>query len=692
MKVVIDTQRSGQRLSNTPQFAALQDALESTGQWHELTIVSFPPEESASQLDFQVARPMDVLKVLHVAAGCVNSPSVTHLLDLVPTGAPLSELGLSPLFASAYFLQPQWFPILQNLTVLIVNGRGIHEPFQLFPAFTQLQRFEADHLSLPIYEPNANLPLLHTLQKLCIRACSVQWMAGREFPYLVECAILLPQCWRPLQQDAVILPTCTKFTYYGYPITTVQYFHVPKMNVMELGSHDCKQQRVYQQLHHLWTLNSSIFKLTALHLTLQCSGKDLIKALKCMAPLQELILCIAYPLSSWEHLKSLAAKPSTIDMPILTQDWNHKEWKKWSSSQTWHACVLPSLKYLGIRSPKGFSQCLDNLPLLRLTGWTRAQLIPPLQHLDVWEGRGSTGDIVVDYISTGYLDKHLGQLQGQLQEDYDWIIVSGMVTQILHIDGYNTPLFNLSSTVLFRQLQALWYWNIGSDIHFLPDLEQINELLIDSSRIPYSLDINLPLVHTLQELKLYNSSFSWMLGRTFKQLKECNIEYPKDTSKGLSKYKGLQVEMPACTRFEWTRTYVIPFPFISSPNLQIIVWKPLHSGFALKKTVLKSLQHFLLNCSCLQKLNITIYHQPGQDSLIQFVFCDAWEQGVWHGIRSVGVMVCFYGNSEDQKNEGSHFFNQMVGHRQHYEKRWKEFTISKADEGWGPEVILRASI
>jgi hypothetical protein len=75
--------------------------------------------------------------------------------------------------------------------------------------------------------------------------------------------------------------------------------------------------------------------------------------------------------------------------------------------------------------------------------------------------------------------------------------------------------------------------------------------------------------------------------------------------------------------------------------------------------------------------------------LIQFVFCDAWEQGVWHGIRSVGVTVWFEINAE---NERSHFFNQMVGDQQHYEKWWKEFTVSREDEGWKPKSILRASM
>ena len=178
-KVIIDPQRDSQSPSEAPMFAALQNSLTSTDQWHELTISSFPPEDLYIQLGIQDASPMKVLKVFHVAAGCVQSPSLAHLLNLVPTGAPLCELKLYHPFASTHFLQPHWFPVLQNLTVLIVNGRDIHQPFELLPTFTQLQIFEADRLRLPFYEPNANLPLLCTLWKLQLRACSIQWMAGR---------------------------------------------------------------------------------------------------------------------------------------------------------------------------------------------------------------------------------------------------------------------------------------------------------------------------------------------------------------------------------------------------------------------------------------------------------------------------------------------------------------------------------
>jgi len=357
-KIVIDTQGDDQLSSNTVPFAALQDALTGTRQWHELTISSFPPENVASQLGFQVASQMNELKVLHVAAECVNSPSFAHLLNLVTTEASLCELRLHPSFVSTHFLQPHWFPVLQNLTVLIVNGRDIHEPFELLPTFTQLQIFEADHLRLPFYEPNANLLLLCTLRKLQLRACSIQWMVGREFSCLEECAILLPRHWEQIQQHGVQLPSCKKLAYHGYPMTTAQYFHVPEMREMDLRSHDCNEQRVYQQLRHLCRVNGRISSLTTLHLTFQCSEQVLMKVVKYLIPLQELALSIIHPSPSFQHfLELLAAKPSTNEWPGWLSSWGYEMWKQWCSSQTWHANVLPHLKFLSIVRKRDYSHC-----------------------------------------------------------------------------------------------------------------------------------------------------------------------------------------------------------------------------------------------------------------------------------------------------------------------------------------------
>jgi len=244
----------------------------------------------------------------------------------------------------------------------------------------QLQTFEADRLHLPFYEPSTDLPLLCTLRKLRLRACSVQWMAGRQLPCLEECAILLPRHWEQIQQHEVQFPSCKKFAYHGYPMTTAQYFHVPKMRAMDLISHDCSEKRVYQHLHHLCRVNGRISNLTTLRLTFQCSEQVLMRVLKYLIPLQELSLSITHPLLSFQtFLESLAAKPSTDEWPkwFSSMDY-HEGWEEWCSSQTWHASVLPHLKFLGIQCPKGFSQSerLDNSPILRAIGWTRAYSDP----------------------------------------------------------------------------------------------------------------------------------------------------------------------------------------------------------------------------------------------------------------------------------------------------------------------------
>ena len=672
-KVIIDTQGDGQLSSDALPFAALWHALSSTGHWNELTISSFPPEASAGRLGIQAATAMDMLKVLHIEAGCMHSPSFAHLLNLVPTDAPLSELRLYSSFASTHFLQRHYSSVFQNLTVTIISGRDVDTPFEFLPTFTQLQIFEADRLRLPFYEPNTNLPLLCTLRKLRLRACSIQWMAGRQFPYFEECAILLPRHWEVVQQHEVQLPSCKKLTYHGHPMTTAQYFRAPEMRAMDLRSHDHNEQRVYRQLRHLCRVDGGISKLTALHITFQCSEQVLIKVLKYLVPLQELVLSIAYPSSSWQDfLESLAAKPSTNGWPEWDQwDIDHRKWGQWCSSQTWHATILPYLKYLGIQCPKGFSQseCIDNSPLFRLVGWTRKHLTPPLEHLKVWEGRGNTDDIVVDYISTGYLDKPLEISH----ETYDLKIVKGMVTKHLILDHFSTLLLLLHSTALFRRLQHLvLIFNNNHEIPILPCLEQIKRLEIWGGIIPvYSLNLDLPLTHTLQWLELRQSTSSWMLGRTFSALREFHNDWSPFAPESLSRHEVLQVDLPACAALHLKGCTMDSLRFFSCSNVQNLLWSQISTWITFDLAALNSLHDFAYNLSCLQHLNISVALYSGHDSLIQLVFRDAREQGVWQDIGSVKLEVQF-----TSFTEASHFFDQTVGHQEDYKIWWKKFTVT----------------
>jgi len=502
-------------------------------------------------------------------------------------------------------------------------------------------------------------------------------MLGRRFPNLEECAILLPHHWGPIHQHEVQLPSCIKFIYHGYPMTTVRYFHVPQMRVMELRSYDCKKQRVYQQLRYLFRSGGRISKLTTLHLTLRCNEQALIKVLKYLGLLQGLELTISRCSPSWQtFLESLVAKPPGDDRPFLGVI-DHK-WAKCRYSQTLDSNILPHLKYLGIHYPKGFSQseCLYYSPLLTLVGWTREKLTTPLEHLKVWEGRGTTGDIIlVDYIP---------RAQG-----YDFELVRGMVTRHLLIRDPVDRFLQLGSTILFRQLHDLEInYNHNHEITILPFLEQIKRLQIWHGIIPTcSLNIYLPLFQTLQSLRLCHSTFSWMLGRSFKALREFSVGDPLDALEIQSRNEALQVDLPACKTLKLWNFSASHLDFLSCPNVHIVQWEQPPVLPTIDTEALNSLRIFLRTWSPLQELDILILHHLGRDPLIQFVFCDAREQGVWRDIMSVRVKVAFKGSPSKDRN---HFFGQMVGHQRNLDKYWKEFTVT--NDGSGMIVTVRAAM
>ena len=557
--------------------------------------------------------------------------------------------------------------------VLIVNGRDMDEPFELLPTFTQLQIFEADRLHIPFYEPDTNLPLLCTLRKLQLKGCSVQWMAGRQFQCLEECAILLPRHWEHIQQYEVQLPSCEELAYHGYPMTTAQYFHAPKIRAIDLRSHDCNEQRVYQQLRHLCRVNRRTYNLTTLHLTFQCSEQVLMRVLKYLIPLQELTLSITHPSLSFQNfLESLAAKPS-IDEWHGWHSWGiyYEDWEEWCSSQAWRANVLPRLKFLGLRCPKGFSQSarLDNFPFLRAIGWTRAYLTPPLEHLKVWEGRGSMNDMAVDYTSTGYLNKHLGMSSKRI----DATIVKAILARHLVVVFPDTPLFPLHSTALFRQLRHLEI-NCESNyrVLILPYLEQIEGLKISGGSISeYSLNLDLPLTRTLQWLELRFSTLLWMLGRTFKALRELRVSGPPDEPENHSRHEGLRVYLPACTKLELMDCSTEHHRFLSRSNVQILRWSQYPLQAVDKLAAVNSLHDLLSNLSCLQYLYISVPRGLMVDSLIDFVFRGASEHGVWRDIRSVRVVIGCSTVSE------ADFIDQTVGDQPRYKTWWKSFTTER---------------
>ena len=368
LTVNIDPQRDAKKPSSSLPYAGLQYAFKTVDRWQHLVIASFPtPEVFGCAVEALTAKPMGHMKSLEVGLRCQDSAALNLLLDHISkTAVLLSHMTLLSISANFFFLQPERHHVLNSLTTLIVDGKDISQPVSILPFLVHLQIFDASRLPLPHYDASTILPFLSTLRKLRLRATPIQWMAGREFKCLEDCAIVYVIGQGEIRHR-INLPCCRTLTYQGHPFSTLQHFHAPRVKEIVVNSHDNKWKRAQQHLEHLCRLGGNISHLHTLHLTLQCSEKALMNVLKYMVPLQKLILTITYSSFWWQSfLASLAAEPSAKDWPERSKI-SRAEWNQWCSSQIWHANILPSLKYLGIQSPKGFSpsQCFDNFPLLR---------------------------------------------------------------------------------------------------------------------------------------------------------------------------------------------------------------------------------------------------------------------------------------------------------------------------------------
>jgi hypothetical protein len=102
--------------------------------------------------------------------------------------------------------------------VLSLDTPGLRNPVDLLPHLHQLETLTASHLPLPVYHDDVNLPFVHTLRHLTLRAVSIQWMSGRTFHVLESCTLLFPLHRHVLHTFRTTLPNCKHLTFEGYPL------------------------------------------------------------------------------------------------------------------------------------------------------------------------------------------------------------------------------------------------------------------------------------------------------------------------------------------------------------------------------------------------------------------------------------------------------------------------------------------
>ena len=307
LDVVVDTDSDrGDFTPSDSAFEAIFAAIEASSRWRSLLVKSFPrqadlPEDLVNhRLQRCPNATMNHFTTFKIKSTCETSPLLNGLLHILGTTAS-SELTTVEINSPnvVLFLAPAYPSIFQSIKDLSLDTPGIPNPVDLLPHLHQLETFTASHISFPVYQNDVDLPFIHTLRYLKLRAVSIQWMSGRTFHVLDYCALIIPLHRNTLHTFSTTLPNCKHLTFQGSPLDILNGISAHKLTRFSVTCSGAFNGRGSQQLvqlsHHI--LGGSRLAPTILHISVEATNQAWIHALPFMSNLEELIIGSAGPSS-----------------------------------------------------------------------------------------------------------------------------------------------------------------------------------------------------------------------------------------------------------------------------------------------------------------------------------------------------------------------------------------------------------
>ena len=298
--VVVDVNDEGDGGDfNADDFhASFMVAIQAASRWCSLELRSFPPPEEYKAPD-TVAQPLEHLTGFIMGKHCDLGNFCEPLMTAITTTAPphLTTLGLSNPRAVLYLAQPIYLHYFCSLTTLkIILSRKMENPADILPHLQRLEYFHAQHLHLPIYPPDASLPLIQTLNELTLKSVSVQWMAGKVFPALYSCSITFPHHIDAICVQPVNMPSCGSLAFDSNDLGPLRHFHHPPLDDLKVRCGQWNVRRGNSQFVAICrTVFASAQSLSELDLGVQCSEQLLVLALRQLPALEWLHLELASP-------------------------------------------------------------------------------------------------------------------------------------------------------------------------------------------------------------------------------------------------------------------------------------------------------------------------------------------------------------------------------------------------------------
>ena len=382
-----------------------------------------------------------------------------------------------------------------------------------------------------MYPPGVDLPLVQTLQVLHLKSVSVQWIAGRVFPALEECSIILPHHADTIQ--SVYMPSCSILKYDSNNLGTLDNFRIPPLGRLEIKCGQCRTWRGSLQLFSLHPIFATQ-SLTCLHLEIKCSERLLASMLRLVPSLEKLWMRLSSPhsLSSAFFLAFAAggrndnSGPSSRTVAPLGRKLRmlHLHYKRWLRGPERNALILTFGAVVASRRSKkqkfsflfGFGEGSESQE------WTIHQ---PVERFD-FGSLNTTGIGISSPDGIVPLSRFEVYSQSDLTES-DYL-----------------PLPRESEYIATAVEHLVLPIDFLFSFHSLKDVKMYSLRL--EARPDIHLSLNAPIFHTLEVLVVRSGCFA---GQTFHKLErfmECTIEDGIDGEP--IPEQGPLTGMPVCTR------------------------------------------------------------------------------------------------------------------------------------------------
>jgi hypothetical protein len=386
LDVSVDTTLdSGDFTPSEGDYEAIVAAIEACSRWRSFVVETFPAR--ADLPDHLVHRglerfsdaAMSRLRTFKIKCTCEMSPLLDCLLRILGTTAS-GELTTVEINSASVIslLAPTYSSIFSSVKNLSLDTPGLPGPVDLLPHLYQLEAFTASHLSLPIYHNDIDLPFVHTLRHLRLRAVSIQWMSDRTFHALESCVLLFPRHYHVMHTFSTTLPNCSHLTFQGYPLNILDGVSAHALTHLAVTSSCSYKPRGNRQLVRFSShaLRENALAPRILHISIEATAQAWTQALPFMSYLEELVIDNAHPSSlGVKVLQSLVVKP--VDTHSLGTT---------TTPGGVSIPTCPSLERFGLRYRRWLrpSEHFELIPEFMSIIWSRQQSKFSLRSFRVW--------------------------------------------------------------------------------------------------------------------------------------------------------------------------------------------------------------------------------------------------------------------------------------------------------------------